>query len=451
MMTNLLKHLKAAGQVSFCPSVCTSNFVDLTISSSESSDDTEWSHIVSDCQFDKDENYIIPLDRIDKALNHQNAKQQHGSGNDGKNEKQDCHEPTIGLLDLSRGDSDVFSVETQLAGNMNKYSMKGAHRLPQRPLEVLEEKDKYHCSGNDDDSDDQSNESCLSVNSYGDSDILELKMKAHMPAFYIESWVMKFPSYQIPSGIRMSYETDCESRMPKPAFTTHSCWNTEAVELGHPIQLTVDNSSFLDLVLQGSLGLVPDRQRFPSLGMKSYLVLGDRRTGKIVALCSLRLKNGKPVVRIFTTKPRSPQQTASINSKRLGLTKDQSTPLYAWAEFRSEESYPNEETTYFLYSSTGRHNGEFNAKPLFTAIHKFPETSELLEVSQTSKNHGTVICARVFIRTCSKLSKEETYYAMSVSRTTDIVSIICFTAIIDEVMEFAMRKKCAKQSWRHIQ
>ncbi len=435
----------AAGQASFCPSVCTSSFVDLTISSSESSDDTdEWSHIISDCQFDKDDNYIIPLDRIDKALHHQSAKQ-NVSGRDIKDEKQECHESTIGLVDLSRGDSDVFSVETQVTGNMNKYSMKGTYNmLPQRPRQLLERKDKYHCSDNDEDSDDQSNQSCLSDNSYVDTDILELKIKAHMPTFYVESWVMKFPSYQIPNGIRMCYQTNYESQTTKSSFKL-------AAELGHPIQLIIDNSSFFDLAVLGSLGLVPDRQRFPSLGMKSHLVIADRRTGKIVAVCSLRLKKGKPVVRIFTTKPRSPQQTATITSKRLGLTKDSSTPLYAWAEFRSEDSYPNKATTYFLYSSTGRNNGEFNAKPLFTAIHKFPETSELLEVSQTTKNHGTFTCARVFIRTCIKSCEEETYYAMYISRSADVVSIVCFTSIIDEVVEFAMRKKCAKQTWQHMQ
>jgi len=309
------------------------------------------------------------------------------------------------------------------------------------------------------------------------------------------------------------------------------------------IKLVIDDSSFLDLVISGSLGLIDKRRNSsfhhqdsprrrggerhdhnqPAPPRKDFIILGDEQTGIPLAVCALKSSKGKPVVRIYTTQPRTPMQKAVITTEELGITNGNtsvnssnsptrssrknrinlstnsnidlnriastSTPLYTWAELRTKSEFPAESTKYYLHTCTGE-KSKFRKNPSFIVCHTKAGSTELnifgpspdssasdrmmqhdpTEASPHRRNGRKVrdsdtvnvnpnevtnnanaaleLCARIVVRTELKNNLQETNYIVSSVRHTDTGMILCMAAIIDELMEFMMRKKCAMQAWK---
>lgn len=463
----IVKGFIAAGRASYCASGCNTHEGDLTKASSSSSDESEWSEII----IPNDTTHkIISSHQIYAALDEQNLKTVVREC-----VQEEClygeHQRNDSFLkgdSFSSSSTGIFSSVTEIMGNRNKYWTNHettSSNLPNKCKGKALVRDRYQCRDEDVESFYHSTLNgtrsfdSQNVKDTGDGNNLLLKMDAFMPRFFMESWIMSFPFYPIPSGLsQMSYGSSNYSELQQSnGYRISNNSGADALiqdmdQYGHRIKFATNDRQFLNLVLLGSLGLSQNHHQVENLltsRYKSYLILGDKNTGSIKALCSLKREKGQPVVRIFITKPRIPNQIAATNTFLLGLTKRTATPLYTWAEFRSEGHFPDEKAKYLLYASTGK-SGEFYAEPMFTATSHFPATSQLFEVSHTTTEGAVEVCADARICTSCKYRDEKTYYELSIAKNIDVASIICFTAIIEEVIDYVMRKQCARESWKHM-
>ena len=391
--------------------------------------------------------------------------------------------------------SNVFSAITEVIGNDNKYvpaSSSPKHKQGKSPRGTgtgtgsspsRKSRDRYqitHSSIPEDDDDwdylmdkkigEKYDLKATPKHEY----VLHLKMIARMSDFYRDEFLLSFPQYPVPKEMSMrkvSFQSNwgkgkasrqSTSRSPPKVVRSNSCTSSACFQDSEaddsdasPVLLAVDESSFLDIVVHGSLGLVDNKRSSSASGkarrkLKDYLIIGKRQTDCPLLVCALKSRKGKPVVRIFSAKPRTPLQEASIESDKLGITTD-SYPLYAWAELRTEGSFPDANTKYFLHESTGDIN-QFHKTPLFTASHESAGSTELNIFVQRVVGKGyskdPLHCARSVVRSDSKMCEQETNYMISIVKGVDFANILSMVAIIDELTEFTMRKKCAMQAWK---
>jgi hypothetical protein len=57
-------------------------------------------------------------------------------------------------------------------------------------------------------------------------------------------------------------------------------------------------------------------------------------------------------------------------------------------------------------------------------------------------------CARVCVRSEFKICEQETNYMISIVKGVEFANILAMVAVIDELVEFSMRKKCAMLAWK---
>ena len=215
-----------------------------------------------------------------------------------------------------------------------------------------------------------------------------------------------------------------------------------------PVTLLVDDSSFLDLGITGSLGLIerhrPDshnsdgRRKFmrpPS----HYSVLMNRRSGVPLAVSALRTgESGDPVVRIYATKPRTfVQQRPVSTTRKLGLDWTESLPLYAWAEIVTQGRYPNK-VRYSIFQATGN-DGRFEEFPSYIAEHASVGSPEIRVLGRTERETEYTGCAVLCLSRDEEVSEDDLYFRLSVSRGVDPALFLCFAAFVDEAMERTMR------------
>ncbi|KAL7558897.1 hypothetical protein ACA910_019432 [Epithemia clementina (nom. ined.)] len=213
------------------------------------------------------------------------------------------------------------------------------------------------------------------------------------------------------------------------------------------VKLLVDDSSFLDLGLTGSLGLI-ERQRPDVLAQRGrkflsppehYLVLMNQRSGVPLAVCALRTgEMGDPVVRIYATKPRTfVQQRPVATTRKLGLDWTESLPLYAWAEIVTRGRYPNN-VRYSIFHATGN-DGRFEEVPSYIAEHSSVGSPEIRVLGKTEREAAYSGCAVLCLSRDEDASEDDLYFRLSVSKGVDPALFICFAAFVDEAMERTMR------------
>ena len=210
------------------------------------------------------------------------------------------------------------------------------------------------------------------------------------------------------------------------------------------VRLLVDDSSFLDLAMTGSLGMIdradgsslprpPSQQKSPA----HYLVLINRRSGVPLAVCALKSHHGPPVVRIYATKSRVIGQQPAASTAGLGLNWTDSLPLFAWAEFATEGEFPMP-ARYSLYMASGS-DGRFEKEPSYRASHHRTGSPDMFVVGRTQTETEYQGCALLSMESSSD---GDSYLSLSVSRGIDPALMICFAAIVDETVEKIMRLHC---------
>lgn len=460
--------------------------------------------------------YLISRFDIEAAISHQHwvedkmEKKKRGDLNLSLRRSMSFAETTLSTCasndSISSEDSayfSVFSAATQVTGHTNKYgipiitpSSSPRRKLNSSPRRKLKNrvnavpKDRYAASSSIKEKCDWDYTMEVEMQDHIDKTpkpralsafVLHLKMRAQMSDFYREEFLLSFPHFPVPKemdvqSFQRSWDNS-KAKSPKrsrdhvpglvKSTSSMSSMSEQSAAMPPadvPIFLAVDDSSFLDIALSGSLGLCDSRSRkniLPSLDpSKEYLIIGDRQSRKPILVCSLKSRKGKPVVRLFATEPRIPEQEPTIHSDELGITKDRFA-LYTWAELRTVGEFPDENTKYLLYTSTGAKN-KFHKKPLYIACHEHEGSTELnvlrrkedIETNVSGDNSEAKSdlfhCARVCVRTDSNMSNrnQETNYMMSIVKDVEFANILAMTAIIDELIEFAMRKKCAMQAWK---
>eukprot|EP00557_Chaetoceros_sp_GSL56_P001899 CAMPEP_0176491426 /NCGR_PEP_ID=MMETSP0200_2-20121128/8423_1 /TAXON_ID=947934 /ORGANISM="Chaetoceros sp., Strain GSL56" /LENGTH=530 /DNA_ID=CAMNT_0017888849 /DNA_START=314 /DNA_END=1903 /DNA_ORIENTATION=- len=389
--------------------------------------------------------------------------------------------------------SSIFSALTVLKGNTNRYGI--PFRTPSLSLNkrrnlkstmamlVSSNVDRYAVPAQDSDEEisfdwdydlDLTKDTKFHQVPPDSAQVLHLKTCAYMGDFYVKEFLMYSPQYPLPPEIVSKNTLSKEGGMPSISGSTlmdttslspvSDC--TISNGIASPIRLAVDNSSFLELALYGSLGLGTARTELSQRAslyennckgayLKDFLVLGNSHSGEPILVSSLKSNRGAPIVRIYATKPRCKTQESIIHSDQLGLTKE-SYPLFTWAELRREggEFPPTAETKYFLHTCTGRKN-EFHKKPLFTAIHGHEGMMDINVFGHREDNNMNAVgkafhCARVCVRMDSQTTctgKSEINYMISIVKDVEIATVLAMVAIIDELVEFSMRKKCAMMAW----
>lgn len=385
---------------------------------------------------------------------------------------------TASISSFESAVSSIFSALTTVAGNTNKYGIpfktptlqsnksKGKNLKKTKALRLSSHVDRYAISTKDSDEDDICQDWDYSLDLTKDcqyqpippnsSQVLHLKTHAYMSDFYVNEFLMSFPQYPLPPELVAKTFTSIS-----PAQD-----NVNTHDVSSPIRLAVDGSSFMELEFYGSLGLGTARtevfQRGSSLAntnvkrgyLKDFLVMGNSCSGAPILVSSLKSKKGKPIVRIYATKPRCKTQESIIHSDKLGITKE-SYPLFTWAELRAGKGeFPSAETKYSLHTCTGRKN-EFHKEPLFTAIHGCDGMMDINVFGRKEDNERNAVgepfhCARVCVRMDSQTQKRksEINYMISVVKGVEVAMILAMVAIIDELVEFSMRKKFAILAWK---
>lgn len=318
--------------------------------------------------------------------------------------------------------------------------------------------------------------------------VLHLKMNARMSDFYREEFLLSFPQFPVPKEMDMHkavFQSNFNWKKPvsrarnrrsldympglvQSASSMSSSSEQSSVKLptsfGAPLLMAVDGSNFLGITVAGCLGLVDSRSSMTTCRdpNKKYIVIGDHhRSEKPMLVCCLKSSKGKPDVRILSTQPRMEgQEPITLSSDELGITEDSYT-LYSWAELRTENEFPDENAKYSLHMSDGTKN-KFHEEPTYTALHESAGATDLTVFRRKVEKPTSIIkkgkvqetksellhCARICVRTDSDMCNQETSYMISVVKDTGFTNIIAMVAIIDELIEFAMRKKCAMQAWK---
>ena len=421
----------------------------------------------TDIARDKDNTYANPTrtTRKEKPLDHQLGIRQAMSFAESV---LSAHASTASVTSDSSAESSVtsfFSAITSIVSNANKYGIPATPSPTRRKNKSVmsSSKDRYNVRENTRENNDWDYGMAVMAKSKTaprESYVLHLKTIAHMCDFYRDEFLLSFPQYPVPKEMAIRKISMQSNWKPKPRHGGVLSAQRQLTPIGFsPIQLAIDNSSFLDICISGSLGLVTSRKQFSQLASirkrkstsKDFLILGDRQTNKPLMVCSLKSRKGKPVVRIFAAKPRSPEQASSVNAKDIGLTAE-SLPLYTWAEIKTEGEFPDANAKYSFHTSTGIKN-KFHKNPLYTAIHESEGLTELhvfgrKEDGDLNATGDPFHCARVCVRSEFKMCEQETNYVISIVKGVEFANILAMVAIIDELIEFNMRKKCAMLAWK---
>ena len=298
---------------------------------------------------------------------------------------------------------------------------------------------------------------------------LHLQIHFHCIDFYRNSFLPMFPESPKQRGISTPQALDISpcrefwERTPQMvrSGSSSSSASTDSpscgvVDYGNrirswPVKFLVDDSSFMDLAMAGSLGLVDrglvktsSNSRKPP---EHYLVLMNRRSGVPLVVCALKSKFGDPVVRMYATKQRVTGQHPASSTGRLGLNWSASYPLFPWAEFNAEGEFPLP-VRYSMYVSSGS-AGRFEKEASYRAYHKTVGSPEIMVVGRTETEDQFKGCATLSLKRDDD-DDSLRFACLSLSRGIDPALLICLAAVIDETMERSMRRHCDLSRQRRI-
>jgi len=309
--------------------------------------------------------------------------------------------------------------------------------------------------------------------------VLRLKMKANIGWFYTQRYLKMFPSELKPivgkvprkeRGIpglssessNSSFSSGCSSSRDD----TH-CIDYGSMPPIRPVICPVTNESFFDLATTGCLGLVPREQDHKALKSSRRqlrdhyenspdhcIVLINKRSGSPLAVCALKATSGSPVVRIYATRQMSFAQKPTATTRQLGLDWADDLPLYTWAEVKSEGDYLDEIS--FTVFMVKRFDGCFSSQPSYKASfggHATDDNSAVRSpvikmVGRTENERQMSGCALIWIQADKVTTKTHSENASDLSfhihlaQGIDPAFLICFTAIVDEILEKSMRMRC---------
>lgn len=298
--------------------------------------------------------------------------------------------------------------------------------------------------------------------------VLQLKMKLNLAEYYQNEYLSMFPSSPTPPGFinrKIPNKKDAAPSLSRSTSSSDSSSRdsaTKEVAFGSgisssTIRLLANDSSFLDLAITGSLGLIdrggassrpkssPSRQKSPS----HYIVLIHRRSGVPLAVCALKSHHGPPVVRIYATKSRVVGQRPAASTEQLGLNWiDSPYPLFAWAEFTTEGEFPMP-VRYSLYMASGS-DGHFEKEPSYRASHPSTGSPDIAMVGRTQTETDYTGCALFSVVSDDSQDDGEPFFSLSISRGIDPALMICFAAIVDETIEKTMRVNCDMTRTRRL-
>jgi hypothetical protein len=290
--------------------------------------------------------------------------------------------------------------------------------------------------------------------------VLHLTMKAHLIDFYQNRYLPMFPNAPTPPGLSKPQNENSAQAAPTlvGSETSDTCSSSGTIDFGvvpsTDVNFLANDSVFMDLAITGSLGLIPRHQRSrPTPPAKNnqksadhYVVLMNRRSGVPLAVCALRAGDGPPIVRMYATKPRAFGQRQAATTKQLGLDWTDSLPLYSWAEIVTEGEFP-QPVHYSIYMSSGS-DGRFSAWPSYRAAFLANGSPDIKLVGKTDSEHFDTGCALLTIR--AKENGEEPCFQVSIAQGVDPALLICFTAVVDELLECSMRSQCRNHGERAI-
>lgn len=285
--------------------------------------------------------------------------------------------------------------------------------------------------------------------------VLHLKMKANLGFYYLDRFLPMFPRYSRLS----SHGSVAPSRYNSENEQSTGVLTFTGSESSRPLTAVVHsitNTAFMDLAFTGSLGLVERegsrRTASPGNLKKSpdhYIVLVNRRSGVPIAMCAKKVdtSGAPPIVRVYATKRRVFGQRPAASTDQLGLDWGGSLPLYPWAEIVTVRMFPDP-LNFAVYMSSGS-DGRFSAQPSFKA-HLAYDPEPVIKISgKTDAERQISGSALISLEvTKEETGKRHVFFNIDIAQGIDPSLVMCFTAVIDEVMEKSMSLQCETESQR---
>jgi len=282
---------------------------------------------------------------------------------------------------------------------------------------------------------------------------LHLSMKANLVEFFQSKYIELFPDKPSPVGVSSAFIQNIEKRsstnpVVESAHNKESNADFDAVpqieRIGSQstssqesvmskdektcVQLERDGSLYLNLAVHGALGLLNREESSVTSFAHQKIVISNLHTDEVIAVCKLRSLYGPPVVRILATKPRVYDQVPSTDTTYRNHT------LYSWAEFRMEGEFPLP-VRYSMSMATG--NKTYETVPRYKGSHRdvgSPNITILSKMGDRDKYGGCCL-----LSLSSSKPGEQPKFSLKISEGIDPALFICFTAIVDEILENTMR------------
>ena len=310
--------------------------------------------------------------------------------------------------------------------------------------------------------------------------VLRLKMRANLGWFYTQHYQKMFPTElqpivgKVPPKEKWIPELKCASS--DGSFSSNSSSsrsdNDYCTKYGSipatPIKCPITDVSLLDLAITGCLGLVPQRQDHKALGSSrremrdcngkipdDCIVLINKRFGSPLAVCVLKERSGSPIIRIYATKQMAFAQKHETTTKQLGLDWADDLALYSWADVKTEGDFPNEMN--FDIFMVNRFDGCFSSQSCYsTSFHgqtiddRLALRSPVMKmIGRTDNERHNSGCALFWMQANETMSSDHSEEApdsisfrINIAQGIDPALLICFTAIVDEILEKSMRTRC---------
>ena len=283
--------------------------------------------------------------------------------------------------------------------------------------------------------------------------ILRVTMRANFSKFYHEVYLSRFPQHVIQKGSAQAktvdflpYNLDADHNDLNNTLSLRDAMSYESDQRTNDsprtIRFSLSRSIFMNLCIQGSLGLVTGLQGDATGSVMGYqgspargnngpsqkqLVLLDRSTRSPIAVCTLRSRYGPHVVQIHSPNPNIYCQAPSAGIKFEGRA------LYPWAEFRVEGEFPLP-VRYSIALAIG--NDRFEDEPSYRASHLKMGSPDISVVGKTDTESSLSGCA---IITLGNGSKPNDRFYISIAKGVDPSLFLCLAAIVDEMLEHTMR------------
>ena len=165
--------------------------------------------------------------------------------------------------------------------------------------------------------------------------------------------------------------------------------------------------------------------------------------------CAMKAASGDPVVRIYATRQRVFAQRPAATTRQLGLDWADDLPLYAWAEVVSDGECLN--TMKFSVFMANGSEGRFSSQPSYEASLHGVEHPVIKILGKTDMESTFSGCALISVCVDESSGKgTDVSFNLDLAQGIDPALMICFTAIVDEVMETSMRTQCKIHARRRI-